>query len=390
MLRDDPTKQRPSAIRATRPTRWLACFLILTVGLTGCLQTAPPDLVQDVEAIDRELHEVGGAEFAPAEYNAFVEQWVALKSRLEEDDDLIRLPWEPNRVAAEVARVAEQARKTLSLTKERREAQRKAADDQVKLATQRLSTLKQHVEELGGRAVVGQQVVETELLLHQAKTFYDHARYGRAKEQARLALKAIGAQTVKLTRELGRYADGEKIDAWQQMARHTVDWSRRARAHAIIVNKANRELKLYRSGKLLATHPILLGADGILEKHAYGDGATPEGYYHVVRKRGPRQTQFHRALILDYPNGEDRRSFHIDRATKVPIAQEGLPTTIAIHGMDERQLALGSSGVILDNRRMERLFQRIEPGTPVTIVGALEPDNPVSRVLPELAEFAAD
>lgn len=371
-------------------TRWLPLLIVLTLGLGGCLQTAPPELVQDLEAINHELHEVGGAEFAPDEYNEFVQQWVALKARLEEDDDLIRLPWEPNRVAAEVARLADQARKTLSLTKERRETQRRAADEPLTLATERLNILKQRVDEFGGQALVGQQLMETELMVHQARTYYDHARYLRAEEHARLALQGIGAQTIKLTRELSRYADEEKVDAWQGMAKHTIEWSRRARAHAIVVNKAARELKLYRAGKLLATQPVQLGVDGILEKHTPNDGATPEGYYHVARKRGPDQTQFYRALLLDYPNGEDRRAYRIERTAIATLGQEGEPTTIEIHGRDDQGLDSGTGGVMVDNRHMNVLFKHVESGTPVTIVGALDIDNPISRVLPELAEFAAE
>ncbi len=384
----------PSSLPQTRPPRpalrWIPLLAALSLGLSGCLQTAPPELVQDVEAINRELHEVGGAEFAPDEYSEFVQEWVALKARLEEDDDLIRLPWEPNRVAAEVARLADQARKTLSLTKERRETQRKAADEPLALATERLNRLKQRVDEFGGQALVGQPLMETELIVHQARTYYDHARYPRAEEQARLALQAIGVQTITLTRELSRYADEENIDAWQGMAKHTIEWSRRARAHAIIVNKAARELKLYRTGKLLATQPVQLGVDGILEKHTHNDGATPEGYYHVVKKRGPDQTQFYRALLLDYPNGEDRRAYRIERTTLVRSGQEGEPTTIEIHGRDDKGLDSGTGGVMVDNRHMDVLFKHVESGTPVTIVGALDIDNPISRVLPELAEFAAE
>lgn len=379
-----------SATPRARHTRTSLLGIALTFLLAGCLQTAPPELVQDVEALDRELHEVGVSEFAPEEYGEFLHQWVALKARLEEDDDLIRLPWEPNSVAGEVARVAEQARKTLSLTKERREEQRKVASDQLELATERLDALKRHVEALGGRAVVGQQLVETELLVHQAKAFYDHARFGRATEQARYAVQSIGVQTVKLTRELSRYADDEKLTAWQAMAEHTVEWSRRAKAQAIVVDKAQRTLHLYRSGKLLESIPLRLGADGILEKRAVGDGATPEGYYHIVRKQGPERTALHRALILDYPNGEDRRALRLSRPVNSPRTTRESGTPVAIHGEDRRKLHQALGSLVVDNAQLDSLYRQIETGTPVTIVGALTGDNPVARALPELAEFAAD
>ncbi|MFO0774950.1 MAG: L,D-transpeptidase [Nitrospiraceae bacterium] len=356
----------------------------------GCLQTPPPELVQDVEALDHELHEIGVAEFAPDEYNEFLEHWVALKTRLEEEDDLIRLPWEPNRMANEVARVADHARKTLSLTKERREAQRTAASAQLDIANERLAALKHHVDAIGGHAVIGQQLLEAEMLVQQAKSYYDHARYTRAQEQAHVVTQSLGVQTVKLTRELSRYADEEKVAAWQAMAQHTVEWSRRAKAYAIVVDKSARNLQLYRNGKPMTSIPIRLGADGVLEKRLPGDGATPEGYYHIVQKRGPERTTLHRALVLDYPNGEDRRSFGLSRPLNTRRAKEDTATMVAIHGEDDGGLHQALGSLIVDNLQIDALYRDIETGTPVTIVGALDSDNPVSRVLPELAEFAAD
>ena len=55
------------------PIMTVALVLML---LPGCVQKAPPELLQAVEALDRELVEVQGAEFAPEEYARFVEHWV--------------------------------------------------------------------------------------------------------------------------------------------------------------------------------------------------------------------------------------------------------------------------------------------------------------------------
>jgi len=34
-----------------------------------------------------------------------------------------------------------------------------------------------------------------------------------------------------------------------------------------------------------------------------------EGQYKVIRKMGPSETRYYRALLLNYPNDEDRRQF---------------------------------------------------------------------------------
>ena len=356
----------------------------------GCVQAPPPELVQTVEALDTQLTEVGGAEFAPEEYAHFVERWVSLKHRLEEDDDLIRWPWEPNRVADEVSQVAQQAALTLSLAMERREDLRRTAEEQVEEAEARLRTLKQRVEDLGSRAVVGKQLIDTELLVHQAKTFFEQGRYARAMELSQIALQSVGSQTVTLTRALGRYADEEQVQGWQQMAARTIEWSRTSRAQALVINKADRQLTLYRNGQSIHTYPVRLGFNGILEKKHQGDGATPEGQYRILKRRGPGDTRFYRAFLLDYPNSDDRRRYHLARGSGEVPDGKGIGGSIEIHGQDDHGLGQTLGCIMLDNSQIAQLYEQVSPGTPVTIVGALDVDNRVSRMLDDLAEFAAD
>lgn len=362
------------------------CF----VSAGGCLQAPPPELVQTVEALDTQLTEVGGAEFAPEEYAQFVERWVPLKHRLEADDDLIRWPWEPNRVADEVSQVAQQAAHTLSLAMQRRETLRRTTEAQVEEAGTRLRMLRLRVEDLGSRALVGKQLIDTELLVHQAKTSIEQGRYARALELSQIALQSVGSQTVSLTRALGRYADDEQVQGWQQMAARTIEWSRTRRAQALVINKADRQLMLYRNGQIVHTYPVRLGFNGILEKKHQGDGATPEGEYRIIRKRGPGDTQFYRAFLLDYPNSDDRRRYHLARGSGEVPNGKGIGSWIEIHGQDSHGLDQTLGCIMLDNSQIAQLYEHVSPGTPVTIVGALDVDNPVSRMLDDLAEFAAD
>ena len=62
-----------------------------------------------------------------------------------------------------------------------------------------------------------------------------------------------------------------------------------ARTHkraAIVVSKAERSLTLYRNGQKVVSYPVRLGFNGIKEKRYQGDGATPEGRYRILSKRG--------------------------------------------------------------------------------------------------------
>jgi murein L,D-transpeptidase YafK len=205
----------------------------------------------------------------------------------------------------------------------------------------------------------------------------------QAAEKADHALKA---QTALLSQELGRYADESRIAYWQTMARQTIEWSRIHQSTAIVVSKADRELMLYKSGRKVLSYRVRLGFNGMLEKQFQGDGATPEGRYRVTDKRGQGQTQFYRALALDYPNAEDRRRFNYAKKSGRISPAKGIGGQIEIHGADNELLARTLGCIMLDNPNMAMLFEGVSVGTPVTIVGALTRENAVALALSELAQ----
>jgi murein L,D-transpeptidase YafK len=205
----------------------------------------------------------------------------------------------------------------------------------------------------------------------------------QAAEKADHALKA---QASLLSQELGRYADESRIVYWQTLAKQTIDWSRIHQSTAIVVSKADRELTLYKSGRKVLSYPVRLGFNGMLEKQFQGDGATPEGRYRVTDKRGQGQTQFYRALTLDYPNAEDHRRFQFAKRAGRISSTKGIGGQIEIHGADNELLARTLGCIMLDNTNMAVLYEGVSVGTPVTIVGALTRENAVALALSELTQ----
>jgi murein L,D-transpeptidase YafK len=144
-------------------------------------------------------------------------------------------------------------------------------------------------------------------------------------------------------------------------------------------------LTLYTNGRPVLSYPVRLGFNGIREKRYQGDGATPEGRYRITGKRGQGQTRFYRALVLDYPNQEDRRKFVAARKTGRIPAFRGIGGEIEIHGVENELMAQTLGCVMLDNPHMALLFDRVDEGTPVTIVGALKEQNSVALALANLS-----
>jgi lipoprotein-anchoring transpeptidase ErfK/SrfK len=366
-----------------RYAKRLALSLCAAV-MAGCVEAVPPDLLASIEAIDQQLIALRAPEAASDDYAHFVRQWISLKARVQSDDDVIRWPWEASNVEEELRRLQEEGGATVDRLQERQSEQRQMAESKLTLLQERLQLIATQVESIDGRIVLGERPVQADLLLKQARSFYEQQEYRRSIEAAERASRALLAQTTVLTRELGRYADDKRIAHWQAMAKHTIDWSRTHQTTAIVVSKADRTLTLYKSGHKVQSYPVRLGFNGIREKQYQGDGATPEGRYHVTTKRGRGQTQFYRALVLDYPNADDRRRFDHAKTSGKIATSKSIGGQIEIHGVDNELMAQTLGCIMLDNPQMSTLFERVSPGTPVTIVGALTGQNSIALALAQL------
>ena len=360
--------------------------ILCALCLTGCVQAVPPDLLVALETIDQDLIALRAPEAAPEEYGQFVRQWVALKARVQLDDDLIRWPWETSDLENELRRLYITGERTVSQLHERQASQHRAAQATVARLEEQLRTITSRLESIDGRILLGEKVVHTDHLVKQARSFFEQKDFQRTMQVAEKADHALKAQTALLRQELGRYADESRIAYWQTLAKQTIDWSRIHHSTAIVVSKADRELTLYKNGRKVLSYPVRLGFNGMLEKQFQGDGATPEGRYRVTERRGPGQTQFYRALALDYPNAEDRRRFtYAKKSGRIGLAK-GIGGQIEIHGADNELLAQTLGCIMLDNTNMAVLYESVLAGTPVTIVGALTKENAVALALSQLVQ----
>ncbi len=347
----------------------------------GCVEAVPQDAIEAVENIDRDLMELRAAEFSPVDYARFAHQWMGLKSRVQADEDLVRWPWELNDLELALRRLQEEGSQTVARLTKEREALRRSAESKIAQVEDRFRVMAVQVGAIDSRIVLGQKPVETDLLMKQAHAFYEQGRYDRSLDASDRAAQNLATQTILLGNEFGRYADRGQISGWQQMAKDTIAWSRTHQTSAIVVNKADRILTLYHNGQKVLSYPVRLGFNGIREKRYQGDGATPEGRYRISRKRGQGETQFYRALVLDYPNEEDRRRYRLEQKTGQIPASRAIGGQIEIHGVENQLMAQTLGCVMLENPQMTQLFNRVEKGTPVTIVGALHEQNSVAQTL---------
>lgn len=134
----------------------------------------------------------------------------------------------------------------------------------------------------------------------------------------------------------------------------------------IVIDKAQRRLRLYQGDTLLKTYVISLGPHPDGTKTRRGDGRTPEGEY-IVDARNARSA-FHRSLHLSYPNAADRA-----RAAALGVDPGG---GIAIHGIrnglgklapTDRRSDWTQGCIAVSDAEIEELWRLVPLGTPVEI-----------------------
>jgi len=213
-------------------------------------------------------------------------------------------------------------------------------------------------------------LAEARLRLDEAHIYRRDGNFTQAAASADQAYALTQRMNVHTSASVRRYADRELLDTWQQWKRDTVEWSRREGKAAVIVAKEEHRVTLYVGGSVRKVYEADLGFNWVADKILSGDGATPEGRYRVVQEKRGGQTLYYKALLLDYPNGLDRREFAAAvRAGSIP-ADSGIGGLIEIHGEGGRGQDWTKGCIALRNGDIDELMRFVGAGTPVTIIGS--------------------
>ncbi len=216
--------------------------------------------------------------------------------------------------------------------------------------------------------------------LKRAKAYQDCGRYDQALDCARESIKASSVAHARSRMALARYDDPGHLSAWRGWIRQAVDASR-ASGVALVVIKERHRLEVYRGGKVVRSFPVDLGANSINQKLHAGDRTTPEGLYYVTQKKKYGQSKYGMALLLNYPNADDKRRFQAAKERGELTSRTRIGGLIEIHGDGGRGFDWTDGCVAPDNRDMEVLFRETSVGTMVAIVGSDGGVGPVRSAL---------
>lgn len=209
------------------------------------------------------------------------------------------------------------------------------------------------------------------LLLNEVEILFEQGNYDIGREKGREASRLIKAAYNDAQDKLRTYF--VHLPQWKKELEDAIAFSKRHRCYVIVVEKIPPRCDLYYNGEKKYSFEVEFGKNWIGDKQREGDYATPEGSYKVTKKLQGGSTKYYKALLLNYPNDNDRaRIAHLKKSGKIP-RNAGLGSLIEIHGDGGKGGHWTNGCVALSNKDMDSLYKKADKGTMVVIIGASKP-----------------
>ena len=274
-------------------------------------------------------------------------------------------------IAAAWGRVSEASLTALAELKKYRESTRNTWVDAETKATEALGRARDEAKAPGiSRREIG-LVQQASVSLETARRLAIGGDLVRAAAVARTVMDKTDEVHDAWEALHARFEEGASLRTWRALVEQGIRESEQARTTVFVVDKLKRRLDVYSRGSKVASFPVELGARGLRRKLHSGDRATPEGRYRVTEVRGVGATRYYKALMLDYPNSEDRARYAEARRRGAVPRGAGPGSLIEIHGYGGKGKDWTDGCIALTNDAMDRLFRFASVNTPVVIVGTI-------------------
>jgi hypothetical protein len=213
------------------------------------------------------------------------------------------------------------------------------------------------------------RISKGKILLNEAEIIYAKGQYLQANRKITDAEYLLSESFDYATANLKSYF--KSFPLWKRWVDKTLYDSRNNRDYSIIIDKFSRKCFIYHNGVKKYEFEAELGKNWVGDKRTRGDFATPEGMYRITKKFDSGKTKYYKALLLDYPNDEDKTRFRseIAKGSLPPHAKIG--GLIEIHGNGGKGIDWTEGCVALTDREMDTVYKIVRVGTPVTIIGSM-------------------
>jgi murein L,D-transpeptidase YafK len=201
----------------------------------------------------------------------------------------------------------------------------------------------------------------------EAKIEFDKANY---QEAATLTKKAIdGVTTAEKTAHIKLVEFYKDYPLWEKNTKLAYSLSKKGQT-VILVDKVDATCIILKGGKEYKSFNAEFGKSWMGNKSFSGDKATPEGVYKVTEKKSRPKTKYYKALLINYPNGDDQKRYDRMVRTGEISRRTGIGGLIEIHGDGGKGVNWTDGCVALDNRDMDVVYSQCGVHTPVIIVGS--------------------
>lgn len=218
---------------------------------------------------------------------------------------------------------------------------------------------------------------KSKMFLSESKIALDNGKLKEAEVLFKKAEIYVNHANVAAGKMLRDYF--EDHSKWTKLAKDAIAASKGGKV--ILVDKFAKKLYLYQSGKVIRSYDAEFGPNWMAHKERAGDKATPEGNYHITKKKERGNTIYHKALLINYPNDEDRVRFAEKKRKGLISRSAGIGNLIEIHGHGGQGFNWTSGCVGLRDRDIDDLYRQVGVGTRVTIVGSVEPLSVITNGL---------
>ena len=355
-------------------------FAILV--FSACSSSPPPPEINLLENIDFELHKIDAVKYAPDEYNKFKVNLRVLKDKIVQEESKFSIFRNYESIQKNIRDIIADGKKLLIDINEDKSKRKEIISDKIKKLEDKARIINELTLKVNVGASTRKLLTKGDIAIREAKASIDIERYDSTMEKVESATALLNEAEKLVIPTLKRYSQNDIINKWRKSVRDAIEESKRKKMAAIVVDKAERTLTLYKTGKILQVFNIGFGRYGYRDKLFSGDDATPEGRYKIIKKSGKGESKYYKALLLDYPNQEDRKEFLKAKKRGLISKNARIGGLIEIHGGGEDSTTNGC--IALENSHMDELFDKVAIGTPVTIVGATSIENELYFGLKEL------
>jgi len=356
----------------------LAPLILLTA--IACREAPVLPEAKEAKELEQRLWKAGASIFIPEDYELFRSSLRI--ARIHEIHERGRFPlWRKmERSREEYRELLNRGEHLLLLIEEKKNNQRTSLISEVEKLEGFLERMRLISSVINESQTIRKRVTRAELLLVETRRLIEKDSF-REAEKTIFSARQLESSVRQIILDLfKRYLDEGYLSLWQKMAEETIAESRKRNSLAIVVDKLEKKLFVYSGGIRKAIYEVGLGRFSLADKIHSGDEATPEGKYKIIKKI--LNSKYYKALLLDYPNEDDRRRFAEMKKKGLIPPQVGIGGLIEIHGGSQDGLTYGC--IALENEAMDELFRLVEVGTPVTIVGTFNRESPVLKLVREL------